>query len=340
MQRLQGRGEGRSAATRRRRWGDPSRDCGHVVSASGPGSDDCVVSFIVNAPANGTDEVETTNGPVHVERHHGLGWGRGPSTVQCGFSTSSGRATAKAINGAGAYRRARGARSNCGRGDGPVEVRLAGNRWSSGSLTAGAADGPVKVEVPRDFRSGVRISSSNLSPWKCEGLRLGQARLGQPLPFKSRSAADQLRSRCRRSMDRRRRGLEPLAPLEAREIDAVSRQCPRCRTRFSPSRDPFAPGLRRHGSGLPRDRHTAQPNHRAEGLRRIASRSGSSVEARRSRILNHPNICHLYDVGPAIVMEYVRGAPVGPTKDTRELLDHAAQIADGSRGPRRWHRPP
>ena len=41
---------------------------GKSVTASGPGSDDWVVYFIVNAPANGNIEVETPNGPVHVER--------------------------------------------------------------------------------------------------------------------------------------------------------------------------------------------------------------------------------------------------------------------------------
>ena len=41
---------------------------GKSVTASGPDSGDWVVYFIVNAPANGNVEVETTNGPVHVER--------------------------------------------------------------------------------------------------------------------------------------------------------------------------------------------------------------------------------------------------------------------------------
>ena len=32
----------------------------------------------------------------------------------------------------------------------------------------------MKVEVPRDFRSGVRVSSSNFSPWKCEACASGK----------------------------------------------------------------------------------------------------------------------------------------------------------------------
>src|ERR1700693_2404868 len=52
-------------------------------------------------------------------------------------------------------------------------------------------------------------------------------------------------------------------------------------------------------------------------------------EARAVAALNHPNICHLYDVGPNyLVMELVEGeAPAGPLPvDT--ALEYARQIAD------------
>jgi Tol biopolymer transport system component len=53
-------------------------------------------------------------------------------------------------------------------------------------------------------------------------------------------------------------------------------------------------------------------------------------EARAVASLNHPHICQLYDVGPDfLVMEFIRGVPVGPAADTRALLDQATQIADG-----------
>jgi eukaryotic-like serine/threonine-protein kinase len=53
-------------------------------------------------------------------------------------------------------------------------------------------------------------------------------------------------------------------------------------------------------------------------------------EARAVAALNHPNICHLYDVGPNyIVMEFIEGAPIKPVDSTRKLLDMAAQIAEG-----------
>jgi len=52
-------------------------------------------------------------------------------------------------------------------------------------------------------------------------------------------------------------------------------------------------------------------------------------EARAVAALNHPNICHLYDVGPNyLVMELVEGeSPSGPLP-LDETLQIAKQIAD------------
>jgi len=53
-------------------------------------------------------------------------------------------------------------------------------------------------------------------------------------------------------------------------------------------------------------------------------------EARAVASLNHPHICQLYDVGPDfLVMEFIRGTPVGTATGTPELIDQATQIADG-----------
>src|SRR5678809_497408 len=52
-------------------------------------------------------------------------------------------------------------------------------------------------------------------------------------------------------------------------------------------------------------------------------------EAKAVAALNHPNVCHLYDVGPNyIVMEYIEGeAPHGPMP-LEEALRIARQICD------------
>src|SRR3984893_11638 len=52
-------------------------------------------------------------------------------------------------------------------------------------------------------------------------------------------------------------------------------------------------------------------------------------EARAVAALNHPNICHLYDVGPNyLVMEYIEGeSPKGPLPLER-AVEYASQILD------------
>ena len=52
-------------------------------------------------------------------------------------------------------------------------------------------------------------------------------------------------------------------------------------------------------------------------------------EARTIAMLNHPNICAVFDVGPDyLVMEYIQGTPVAHIEDPHKLLDVASQIAD------------
>ncbi len=58
-------------------------------------------------------------------------------------------------------------------------------------------------------------------------------------------------------------------------------------------------------------------------------------EARAVATLNHPNICHLYDLGTLpdgggyLVMEYIDGSPIAPVDSPRKLLGLAVQMADG-----------
>src|ERR1700691_2036375 len=52
-------------------------------------------------------------------------------------------------------------------------------------------------------------------------------------------------------------------------------------------------------------------------------------EARAVAALNHPHICHLYDVGPNyLVMEYIEGAPIKGPLPVEQVLKYAEQICD------------
>jgi eukaryotic-like serine/threonine-protein kinase len=51
-------------------------------------------------------------------------------------------------------------------------------------------------------------------------------------------------------------------------------------------------------------------------------------EARSIAALNHPNICHIYDVGPNyLVMELIDGAPLSGPLPLAAALEYASQIA-------------
>jgi len=61
-------------------------------------------------------------------------------------------------------------------------------------------------------------------------------------------------------------------------------------------------------------------------------------EARAVAILNHPNICTLYDIGPNyLVMEYIEGAPLKGPMPLAQALKYAAQICDALDAAHRKH---
>jgi hypothetical protein len=140
---------------------------GGTLSASGPSSDEWVVYFIVDAPTRADVDVDVQNGPVQVANVAGATTVRaqnGPIKLQA----VSGRVSARASNGPIAYQGSSGT-VDLTTQNGPLAVRLDGSRWADGSLTASAHNGPVKLQLPPGFASGVRVKSSQHSPWKCRG---------------------------------------------------------------------------------------------------------------------------------------------------------------------------
>ena len=140
---------------------------GGTLTASGPGSEGWVVYFIIDAPAQADLDLDVTNGPLHVAHVTGAMTARsqnGPIRLL----DVGGRVSARTQNGPLAYE-GRSGTIQLEVENGPLAVRLAGSKWADGSLTATAQNGPVKLQVPRGFASGVRVRSSPHSPWKCQG---------------------------------------------------------------------------------------------------------------------------------------------------------------------------
>jgi hypothetical protein len=140
---------------------------GGTLEASGPSGDGWIVYFIVDAPTKADIDLDATNGPISIARMAGTTTARaqnGPIKLL----DVSGRATASTQNGPIDYEGGSGTIELTAQ-NGPVAVRLAGGKWATGTLTASAQNGPVKLDAPRGFGSGVRVRSSQHSPWNCQG---------------------------------------------------------------------------------------------------------------------------------------------------------------------------
>jgi hypothetical protein len=145
---------------------------GGTLTATGPGSHGWVVYFIVEAPTRAEVDLQATNGPIHVAQIAGATTARaqnGPIKLL----DMGGRVSARTENGPIACEGGSGTIELEAR-NGPLAVRLAGSKWADGSLTARAQNGPVKLQVPRGFGSGVRVRSSGHSPWRCQGCEDGR----------------------------------------------------------------------------------------------------------------------------------------------------------------------
>lgn len=122
------------------------------------------VHLIVETPDGARINAETTNGPLSVTGASGtfsLRASNGPIDLE----NVGGRATAQAVNGPISVQGDRG-ELDVETSNGPITVHLTGARWD-GRLDARAHSGPLHVNVPKGYRSGVEISSSGHSPWDC-----------------------------------------------------------------------------------------------------------------------------------------------------------------------------
>ncbi len=145
-----------------------------TVSTTGVASDDTVVFYIVEAPDGGALDLSAHNGPISVREFSGrskLRTQNGPVSLK----NVSGQVDAFAQNGPIHYKGNHGT-IDLETQNGPIGVDLEGTRWTEGSLTARAQNGPAQVKVPAGFTSGVRVESSNHSPWSCDGAECGRAR--------------------------------------------------------------------------------------------------------------------------------------------------------------------
>jgi DUF4097 and DUF4098 domain-containing protein YvlB len=105
---------------------------------------------------DGRLKVRSENGPVTVGECSGeldLSSQNGPLTLE----SNSGRQTVQTHNG-------------------PVTVSLTGDSWDGAGLEAHAMNGPITLQIPSGYRSGVILESQGRSPFECNASVCSQGR--------------------------------------------------------------------------------------------------------------------------------------------------------------------
>jgi hypothetical protein len=132
-------------------------------SGSGPWS----VFLLVNVPRSVDLDLKTENGPIglyEVQGHVKASATNGPITMRrctgdIHLETENGPVS---VQGGGGDVHVRTS-------NGPISLALEGERWEGGGFEASDQNGPLQIELPDRFLSGVRIESAGSSPWQCGG---------------------------------------------------------------------------------------------------------------------------------------------------------------------------
>jgi hypothetical protein len=136
-------------------------------STSGPksASGNWQVYFIVHAPQDGNLDLQTKNGPISVAEMAGTVKVRavnGPvSLADC-----TGQVNANTTNGPISYSGSGGDVHLIAQ-NGPISLKLAGEVWNGPKLEARSDNGPISLNVPEVFRSGIRVETSGHAPLSC-----------------------------------------------------------------------------------------------------------------------------------------------------------------------------
>ena len=136
---------------------------GGVLRVDGPEDDDWAAIIVLSVPDGSTLDMSSANGSLHVGNVDGrftLRTSNGPIKV----SRVSGVVDARAENGPIKFTGHSGEVSLVAQ-NGPVSVNLDAREWSGKGLDASTQNGPLKLSVPDDMKSGVELTSSRWAPW-------------------------------------------------------------------------------------------------------------------------------------------------------------------------------
>jgi hypothetical protein len=136
---------------------------GGVLRVEGPEDDDWAGIIVLSVPNGSALDVSATNGPVRVgdvEGRFTLRTQNGPIKVVHVGGVVDARAQNGPIKFTGhsgdVYLSAQ---------NGPISVDIDAKEWTGKRLEASTQNGPLKLGVPDDMKSGVEVTSSRWAPW-------------------------------------------------------------------------------------------------------------------------------------------------------------------------------
>ena len=134
-----------------------------VLRVNGPEDEDWAAIIVLSVPDGSTLDLNAANGPLRVGDVDGrftLRTANGPIKL----SHVSGVVDARAQNGPIKFTGHSGDVSLVAQ-NGPVSVDLDAKEWSGKGLEASTQNGPLRLSVPDDVKSGVELTSSRWAPW-------------------------------------------------------------------------------------------------------------------------------------------------------------------------------
>jgi hypothetical protein len=124
------------------------------------------VYLIVQAPRNGSVELNTVNGPISVRGLSGTVKAKavnGPLSVTDCSGVVDGQTTNGPVSFSG-----QGGDVKLSAINGPLTLKIVGDVWNGPRLEASTMNGPVHLVAPDTFRSSVRLETNGEAPFTCK----------------------------------------------------------------------------------------------------------------------------------------------------------------------------
>jgi DUF4097 and DUF4098 domain-containing protein YvlB len=153
---------------------------GGTIAVNGPNNVEWVANLIIMSPRLSSMDLQAANGPLQLKDLAGvirLNAANGPISLE----NVGGSVQATTANGPISTKGASGDQKLSAT-NGPIHIALSGNRWDGPGLEASTQNGPLSLEIPEFYGSGVRIKASEHSPVSCRSVACAQATrsLGSP----------------------------------------------------------------------------------------------------------------------------------------------------------------